>query len=351
MKRFLLLALCALFACQAEARTLYVDARRPNNTGNGLSAKKAKKTIQAAINIAKPGDTIVVAAGKYTAPIKSKNKNIRIKAKAGSGKTFIRPTSNWMAGYTLDLGKGNATKMSGFTVSPKPYAEGSKWYYEAGGVKGGSLSSCILDHLGKSFYTRWTFSKAKFAGCALNQCFSDTWGNFATGSTFDRCKVDGHGVGGGTSRSCQFTNTLVADTYKVSMVSCVLGNCTVANNNFVALKGNKAWNTVFHRVRASQFKKTKKNTLTNCYKGTNPNFAASTRVEVTEDDDYDDYECDDYGFCRYFTTVADYHLAAGSPCINKGTKSAAAKKLYGKKDLDGRKRVRGKSVDIGCYEY
>ena len=65
--------LCALFVVQAEARTLYVDAKRPNNKGNGLKGSTAKKTIQAAINISKTGDTIVVAPGSY-APIKTNNK-------------------------------------------------------------------------------------------------------------------------------------------------------------------------------------------------------------------------------------------------------------------------------------
>ena len=68
MKRLLLLALCALFALDAGARTLYVDAKRPNNSGNGLSRAKAKMTIQAAINAAQAGDTILVYPGTY-API------------------------------------------------------------------------------------------------------------------------------------------------------------------------------------------------------------------------------------------------------------------------------------------
>ena len=35
-------ALCAFFTVQTEARTLYVDASRPNNKGNGLKLKTAK---------------------------------------------------------------------------------------------------------------------------------------------------------------------------------------------------------------------------------------------------------------------------------------------------------------------
>ena len=59
--RFLIVSLCMLFAFDAGARTLYVDARRPNNNGNGRSLRKAKRTIQAAVNIAKKGDTIQIS--------------------------------------------------------------------------------------------------------------------------------------------------------------------------------------------------------------------------------------------------------------------------------------------------
>ena len=60
-------AFCALVVVQAEARTLYVNAKRPNNKGNGLKVNTAKKTIQAAINIARKGDTILVYPGNVPA--------------------------------------------------------------------------------------------------------------------------------------------------------------------------------------------------------------------------------------------------------------------------------------------
>ena len=47
--------------------TVYVDASRPNDDGNGLSWATAKKNIQSAINIACAG-TVYVAAGVYDQP-------------------------------------------------------------------------------------------------------------------------------------------------------------------------------------------------------------------------------------------------------------------------------------------
>ncbi len=38
-------ALGALFAVQTEARTLYVNASRPNNKGNGLKVKTGSKDL------------------------------------------------------------------------------------------------------------------------------------------------------------------------------------------------------------------------------------------------------------------------------------------------------------------
>ena len=47
----------------------------------------------------------------------------------------------------------------------------------------------------------------------------------------------------------------------------------------------------------------------------------------------------------------DFRLAKGSPCIDQGKPTKAQKKLVGTKDLAGRKRIKGKAVDRGCYEY
>ena len=44
-------------------------------------------------------------------------------------------------------------------------------------------------------------------------------------------------------------------------------------------------------------------------------------------------------------------LKKGSYCIDKGKLTKAQKKLVGTKDLAGKKRIRGKAIDRGCYEY
>jgi hypothetical protein len=49
------------------------------------------------------------------------------------------------------------------------------------------------------------------------------------------------------------------------------------------------------------------------------------------------------------TTNADYHLQAGSPCINAGDNSAVLQSVV--EDFDGNPRIMGGIVDMGAYEY
>jgi hypothetical protein len=48
-----------------DGQVFYADATRPNDTGDGLSWATAKKSLQAAIDIASCGDEIWVKAGVY----------------------------------------------------------------------------------------------------------------------------------------------------------------------------------------------------------------------------------------------------------------------------------------------
>jgi hypothetical protein len=111
----------------------------------------------------------------------------------------------------------------------------------------------------------------------------------------------------------------------------------VAENRGVVLSKTTACNTIFYKVAASQFKSSKKNKLYNCYKGAAPKFKSLKKTVLDEDGEEEFIE-------------GDYTLLAGSPCINKGKLTKAQKKLVGSKDLAGKKRIKGKAIDIGCYE-
>lgn len=345
MKRILALALCALFACQAGARTLYVNYKRPNNKGNGLSVKKAKKTLQAAVNIAKDGDTIIVLAGEYDAPIKTANKKITIKSKSGLSQTTVTTDDWWLDKPLLDFGKGTATKFVGFTVVPN-YDREMANYGACGGTKGGTIQKCKFVEIGATL-TKYTFLKSNFAVCSFEQCraASET-GGFAKNCTMNRCKVAGtmSPVSSAKAVACEFYNSLFADNTDLRLNGCRLVNDTIANNDDFRMSSVKAYNTIFYKVGADQFKAARKNKFSKCYKGKSPGF-------VVPEDIMEYHEDEGMGEGESLAEEADYHLLEDSRCIDKGSAKASLKKLFGSKDLDGRKRVQGASVDLGCYEF
>ncbi len=469
MKNLLAVALCALLAIHAaEARTIYVDATRPNNKGSGLKISTAKKTIQAAINIAKKGDTILVYPGTY-GQISSSNKKISIKSVKGTSLTTIKRTkqakkkgswedsfkgrSTWSSTSavaklgaekrkkTTLLGKsfaypvaakGSATKLTGFTLDGKGDAGYGNWRvflceviasksgarkmkeilsYADVGVAGGTVISCVLTNFGHvplAINSKVVASKIVsnysenpdllYSRNSMSQGFCAAALRGIENSSFTRCvfddnhfKVKPHasvmyssstfnaGYPGGINNS-RFYNCLFAGNTSLPFNSCTLINCTTANNFDISLSKTKASNCVFTDVAAAQFKKSKKNTVKNCYRGSAPRFVdgnptrqwvEATRYEYSTKETgrciwiekkgyvYEAgfglrYKTNGYYIFGYFEPVSgggDYRLNADSPRIDKGKLTKAQKELVETKDLAGGKRIKGKAVDIGCYEY
>ena len=380
MKRFLLLALCAIFALDAGARTLYVDAKRPNNKGNALSAKKAKKTIQAAINVAKKGDTILVLPGTY-APIKTKNKRITIKSAKGKEKTSIRTKGSgirkclanlgaWEGGHlaydrkqkryrdcALYLRSGTASTLAGFSL------RGQENVTYPVAATGGTLRHCSISRCGEGYmyifaYTRSTAGsktyapdcwpvvyKSKLIDCSMTNCeSSDYWlrdentgiycvfnpesGLGICQSTLIRCTVTGN-------RDCRrteptnrfrvhdskFYNCLIAENQRMQVDNCLFANCTIANNPGFSMTKSKVRSCIVHGCGSALFKSAKRNKFSATFKDNrDPRFVDSAGGE--------------------------YHLRSDSPCIGRGSKVAGT----GTTDLDRNKRVRG-GIDMGCFEY
>lgn len=438
MKRLLALALCALFACQAEARTIYVNAKRPNNKGNGLSVKKAKKTIQAAINIARKGDTILVYPGTY-APIKTNNKKIAIKSTKGRKKTKI--VANEQQDFIVDLSKhvqkhnaqydytdytGNSTRLSGFLLDGR-----NQWHT----IYNGTLGSCKIRRILPSVYN------SKLSDCILSGInFMDTNGISLDNCTATRCKIQKNSSA--TLFNSRLDGCIVSENGSTSLNDSRMDNCTVSGNAKLWLSGSTLANCLVSDN--SQSYGIADSTLVNCTIAKNSfrtwsedekvsvnskffncilwnNYSQSKWGEVETvngDGPHEEYGYFDQGgawvrdewgedggyydqggtwidYDYQYRTVSgpytteewvertgpkklhnvdagnvykntdktnknpkfvsaakgNYKLKKGSYCINKGKLTKAQKKLVGKTDLAGNKRIRGKAIDIGCYEY
>ncbi len=445
-------ALCALFAVQAEARTLYVDARRPNNKGNGYTAKTAKKTIQAAINKAKSGDVIVVAPGSY-APIKTNNKKIKIVALKGASKTkIVKPAKldqkvalaqlgksytvylgtdangNWKKGSSGIWTKGARSTLEGFLLDGMNRAVGS--FGELIGVSGGNAKACILQRLGKKYAdTYGGFASFDYASVAVNSKLTDciirknkadiapaeysAVGSATTSSKFLRCSISNNeGDDEGFESGSSLINCLlVGNTTRYELFSkATLLNCTIVKNNIEGRYedprfsyASKYYNCILWNNYVKPPKTTKKvygyeyydadgnwigyrdagtATFSISYTDALGQYASADGVTegvlsrycpgwTKSEDSYTDYvpgtnkrlhNVDSGNIYKYtdktnknpkFVGAAKniFKLKKGSYCIDKGRLTASQKKSVGATDLAGGKRVKGKYVDRGCYEY
>ena len=388
MKKLLLLALCGILASgSAEARTLYVNARRPNNNGNGLKPKTAKKTIQAAINIARYGDTILVYPGTYSPFDANKNKYlsvISVKAVKGAGKTkiilpkaskakrIVRLTGSSkihhignidyatyrseLVGFTLD--GQNQTRPVVSASSPE---EEESCHFVA--VEGGNVRSCIIQGIvvDKCDCDNGRFSTASIAwNCNLTACTIK--GNDVFDSAFWWCRVN----------RCTIMNNVFGDG--VVGPNCILSNCLIVKNTVDSLFRNlvtERFDTLFvncsiadNRIEVpspfdlqqSDGKVAAHSKFYNCIIRNNYAQTEWTEWEPQRRMLLDIAKSENVYRCTFtnnrnpkFTSA--YKLKKGSPCINRGKLSKTLKKIVGTKDLAGRKRVRGKAVDMGCYEY
>jgi hypothetical protein len=468
MKKLLAIALCALFAIHAaEARTIYVNANRPNNKGNGLKVKTAKKTIQAAINIAKKGDTILVYPGTY-APIKTNNKKITIKSVKGRKKTkIVRPDKAGKDKYgnprgiaLAQLGKpykltgaysganvtgepwttGWKTTLYGFLIDGKDNTSPFSWLL---GVSGGTVKSCTLQRIGNDggYGEDCVVANSWLVGCTVKNNKSAIAGadgnpHKAVGNTaFSRCLIkdnSGYFNCGFNGEKLTLENCLISRNKFCGFDGATLLNCTIVGNTaneYLEMSDSDAkGGTYGNFARWSSF--------TNCILWDNyyvprgkvkqvlgyyyshesmPGFGYYYRASgetkfryVPSDDDtaftwvanadgeeewvelteeileeyYPGYRMERY--CEYYpgtkvpcnkdassdghnvykncytkkpnpkfanAAKGNYKLKKGSSCIDKGKLTTAQKKLVGTKDLAGKRRIRGKAVDLGCYEY
>ena len=120
MIKKLMMAL-VLMPMMALATTWYVNGSTGSDSNSGTSESAPKATIQAAVDMASAGDTILVAAGIY-APFLSDNMMITIQSIEGAGNTIIDGGGSYVRSNTLVVGCDNFanrttnTVVQGFTI-------------------------------------------------------------------------------------------------------------------------------------------------------------------------------------------------------------------------------------------
>jgi hypothetical protein len=292
--------------------TWYVDGARPDNSGDGLSWNAAKKTIQAALDVAVDGDEVVVKAGVYE-PIDGYGKEVTVRSFSGAEDTIIDGGGARRCAFAANL--------VGFTLRNGSVDGG-----------GGGASECVLNQCILSGNT--AISGGGAYKSTLNNCLLT--GNKAVEI------VENWGGGGGGAVSSTLNNCLLTGNtaHRIGGAwECILHNCTVAGNS-----AEKYYGGVYNC------------TLQNCIVWDNSAKDGS--------DDYDNHVYSEFSYsCTkplpkgernicvdpMFTDAenGDYTLKKGSPCIDTGNNAS----VVGDVDLAGNPRIFGEVVDMGAFEF
>ncbi len=302
-----------------------------DNANDGLTWATAVKTIQKGIDLAVDGVTTVwVADGTYTGPNNIQlyfgGKAITLKSTGGALACIIDCALNGRAFDFID-GEWHDTVIDGFTI-----VNGDE--YDGGGIRCADSSPTIRR-------------------CIIKDCYADEGAgvhctnNSLEGPIIENCLIINNEAsfdGGGIycdSVVLIVHNSVIANNFGdyggcicVHDSSDIQFYCTIIWNNDAMYEGYQIYTY-------------SSNSYVECYASLYEDgglFDISGSGNFWSDDDCFDIEdplfIDDANY--------DFHLQAGSPCIDAGCNSYIPAEII--TDLDGNLRIMGGTVDMGCYE-
>ena len=328
------------------------------NDGAGWDSAHAMLTVQAAIDKASAvGGDVWVAAGTYQECISLKP---CVYVYGGfAGNETARTQRNWIqnrtildgqqAGSVVNCGQaGNlVSAIDGFTIrNGKATAGGGVFCsYGATAIRNDNITGNTAT-VGAGIYCRASF--APICSCILSD-------NSATGSgggvylhiagpDISGCILSNNSAGGkgggifaGTSYSTVTNNTLVGNSAPEGGAISYSDDHTVTANNVIAFNSSGLFNDPSHTPPPGQ--EPMPTPRNNCVFG-NTAYNYSGLVAGPGDVSADPLLVD--------KEHRDFHLSAGSPCIDSGWNDAAGIPLF---DIDGFGRVFNRKIDMGADEY
>ena len=318
--------------------------RRTTNVSGGNGA------LQTAINAAKDGDTLLVAAGTYSA-IDATGRVLDIVSASGPATTAIQGKNSLLSkkravtfGQTMTRPRCTLT---GFTVEGgycNDYTTGG------GGVFGGIVSNCVIRGNG-ALLGGGGAAYCDLVGCTISDNSSTVMGAGALVSTLESCLVTGNTV--------TFNGVSLLEALGVLSISDNFGggggiayaaaeNCTIVGNTAKNSSGGGAFWSVLNNTYIAGNSSTKDGGNQNFYKcpvRAQPWFVCSEEPEYRNSLGYVDAGADDT-----FVDAAngDYRLKPGSACVDAGDEDYL--EVTNRIDLAGAPRWRANAPDIGCYE-
>ena len=324
-------------------RVIHVS-KTGDDTADGLTWETAVNSIAKAMELALPGDTVLLGDGVFdvASEISLTNKWITLTSVHGRDKTIINGNHACRLLYLnhpeaivdgITLKDGNSPPDShimggGFAIGPnggtvrncRVTGTTSKWQDEGGdhltGIsvkqEGGLVSSCVIDHNGHQFSQSGT---VLIAGGVFENCLVHDNAMHHSGA--------GLYITGGVARNCTITRN------KSSQDGC---GVFFPENSSGLLENCIVWGNINSKTPYSLARDIaggKDRTVINCC------HSGSSGTATVRNDP------------RFFDPVnGDFRIPAGSHCVNAGNNSDELSET----DFAGNPRKSGTRVDIGAYE-
>ena len=347
------------FQTRYEPKDVYADAARPDDSGDGLTAATAKRTLAGALAVAGCGDTLHLAAGTYAEGTMTQlqplvdGKSFAVPARvcvreqmtlagAGSDQTTIR--GGFVAEGAGELVRG-VVLMAGATLKGVTVADGL-CQTKATATDDGCAAGVLAD------------ATATVEDCVIENSHSYQYGA-VVGGTFRRCVFRNNWAMGGAysvgwlrvAENCLFTGNRGGSLLKgyERIDSCTflndnasLGNATRAYSFGEAADGAVIRNSAL--ILAPTMANMAMPTLVNCLV---PKIGwQSWNWVVTNGVNATDCLLDNQTVEVTWAEAWDGHPTADFVGVDRGANAAAPDGT----DLAGVQRVQNGTIDIGCYE-
>ena len=295
-----------------------------SNTSPYSSWATAANNIQSAVDVADPGDLILVGDGTYTLTTNiSVTKSVTIRSVNGYGSTIIDGNLVTRCFYTNNV---NAV-IDGFTIRNGRILSGF-----GGGVQcdNGTVQNCIIENNAARDGGGVALNNS---GLVLNCIIRNNTADWGGGV---RCF-------NGTVRGCLITgNTATPHGGGINIWSGgTIQNCTITNNTATDGAGIRLWNNGIVENSIIYFNTGSANYIINTGTGNSLTYSCTTPLYTGTGNISDDPQFVNAG-------SGDYNLTSTSTLIDAGLNRAW---MTGANDLSGNNRIYNSTVDIGAYEY
>jgi parallel beta-helix repeat protein len=307
-------------------------------TGNTIRVPEDYSTIQAGIDAASDGDTVLVADGTYTG---MSNKNLDFKGKAitvqseNGASSCIIDCEGSGQGFYFDSGEGADSLLSGFTIKNGSAVYGGGiacWYSSSPTIADCIITGNMATTAGGGIACMHS-SSPTISRCIVSGNTGGSWGGGilcldSSSPTITNClitanEVLGAGNGGGGIDCWQSSSPLIVNsTISGNIVSQYGGGLFCHDTSTTTVKNSIIWGNTPNQIQGFP------STVT--YSDIQGGYSGQGNIDVNP----------------LFVGNDDYHLAANSPCIDTGTSNGAPDT-----DIDGNSRPMGAGYDMGAYEF